>query len=97
MDASDISSSSFNSLTVKFRLIILAADLAASISCESFTPTAISSTLVYLLAKKATSAESIPPEKATVILFSQSFLTAFSIACPISASLSLLTLKYWIR
>ena len=96
-DSSDISSSSFNSLTVKSRLIIFAADLAASISCESFTPTAINSTLVYLLAKKATSAESIPPEKETVIFFSQSFLTAFSIACPISKSLSLLTLKYWIR
>ena len=65
-------------------MIIFAADLAASISCESFTPTAINSTLVYLLAKKATSAESIPPEKETVIFFSQSFLTAFSIACSIS-------------
>ena len=41
--------------------------------------------------------ESIPPEKETVIFFSQSFLTALSIACPISESLSLLTLKYWIR
>ena len=53
-------------MIVKSRLIIFAADLADSMSCEPLTPTAINSTLVYLFAKKATSAESIPPEKETV-------------------------------
>ena len=41
-------------------------------------PTAISSTLVYFFAKRATRLESIPPEKDIETLLLQSFFTDFS-------------------